>query len=223
MPIDKAAALAEIDAVFQRRKELEHSWFPEAVQEVLTLACAAIDRLAPPGSAYREQKEKAFKGPFLSVARSREEEIEARLQGVLRALRADYEAGRLRTFQQMVHADLFADFLEMADHLLEQGYKDAAAVTAGAVLEEHLRKLCGLHSVATAVPDAAGMERPKKLDTMNTDLVKASAYDNIERQSVQAWAAVRNAAAHGEYTKYDAGQVRGMIDGIRGFIARHRA
>jgi hypothetical protein len=123
----------------------------------------------------------------------------------------------------MVHADLFADFLEMADHLLEQGYKVAAAVTAGAVLEEHLRKLCGLHSVAATFADASGKTRPKKLDTMNADLAKVAAYGKIEQQSVTAWAAVRNAAAHGDNTSYDDKQVQHMIDGCRDFITRHPA
>jgi hypothetical protein len=36
----------------------------------------------------------------------------------------------------------------MAQHLLEQNYKDAAAVMVGGVLEEHLRQLC----IAASVP-----------------------------------------------------------------------
>jgi hypothetical protein len=75
------------------------------------------------------------------LTRSKDEEIEFRLQGVLRALRADYEAGRLQSFQELVHADLFSDFLEMAEYFLQEGYKDPAAVIAGGVLEQHLRKL----------------------------------------------------------------------------------
>ena len=40
-----------------------------------------------------------------------------------------------------MHAELFADFLEMADYLLSEGYKDPAAVLGGSMLEEHLRQL----------------------------------------------------------------------------------
>lgn len=40
------------------------------------------------------------------------------LIGVLVALRRDVEAGYTRTLQELVHADVFAHFLEMADELL---------------------------------------------------------------------------------------------------------
>ena len=99
MPIDKATALAQIDAVFERRKELDGNWIHENVQEITTLACAVIKRLAPPGSAYLDQMESVFQNTLESISRSREEEIEFRLKGILRALRADYEADRLQTFQ----------------------------------------------------------------------------------------------------------------------------
>ena len=36
---------------------------------------------------------------------------------------------------------IFGDHIEMAAHLLAEGYKDAAAVIAGGVLEAHLRLL----------------------------------------------------------------------------------
>jgi hypothetical protein len=185
--------------------------------EVISLVTHSVQRFRPPGAV-------AFGDEALTKNYHRDPVVTMRiLGGILTALRADYEAGRLQSFRELVHADLFADFLEMADHLQEQGYKDAAAVTAGAVLEEHLRKLCGRHGVPTTVTDGSGTVRPKKLDTMNADLAKAGAYNKVEQHSVPAWAAVRNAAAHGERDKFEAGQVRGMIDGIRSFVVRHPA
>jgi hypothetical protein len=61
MSIDKTTALAQIDDVTARRKELNQNWVPENVQEVITLSCAAIQRLAPPGSAYLDQTEAVLK------------------------------------------------------------------------------------------------------------------------------------------------------------------
>jgi len=77
----------------------------------------------------------------------------------LRALRADYVAGNLQSVIEIVHADAFADFLDMADYLLQRGYKDAAAVLAGSVLEEHLRKLA--KRMVLPLPKVA--ERQRKL------------------------------------------------------------
>lgn len=61
------------------------------------------------------------------------------LVGVVVSLRADIEADYLQTIAQLIHADVFADFLEMADELQSKGFKDPAAVLTGSVLEEHLR------------------------------------------------------------------------------------
>jgi hypothetical protein len=215
MPIDKATALTQVDAIFARRKELEGNWFPDNVQEITTLACAAIKRLAPPGSAYPDQMEKILKDTLKGLNRSKEEEIEFRLQGVLRALRTDYDAGRMQTFQELIHADLFSDFLEMAEYFLEETYKDAAAVIGGGVLEEHLRKLCAKYGVTIPA-------RPS-LAKMNENLTKAGVYNKNDQMQVTAWAVVRNDAAHAEYDNYADDQVKLMLAGIRGFISRNPA
>jgi hypothetical protein len=233
MPIDKAAVVRQIDAVLDRLRELQKSHTGDdgfryylciSHQEALelsTLMRHTVERFRPPGvvaygDSVLDRLPKAF---------DRSSDHLWGLAGILSALRDDYDANRLQSFHELVHANLFADFLEQATHLHDQGYKDAAAVTAGAVLEEHLRKLCARHAVPTMVTDAKGNVRPKTMDAMNNDLTRQppGVYDNIERQSVQAWAAVRNAAAHGEYGKYNDEQVRQMIEGVRGFITRHPA
>jgi hypothetical protein len=215
MPIDKTVALAQIDAVTARRKELSDQWVPENVQEITTLSCAAIRRLAPPGSAYLDQMESVLKNTLKSISRSRDEEVEILLRGILSALRGDYDAGRLQSFEELIHADLFSDFLEMAEYFLQEGYKDPAAVMAGGVLEEHLRKLCAKHGVT--VPT-----KPK-LDSMNSDLAKAGAYNKNDQKQVTAWAGLRNDAAHGNYGNYGDDEIKLMVAGIRDFSSRNPA
>ena len=215
MPIDKATAISQMDAVFARRKELESVWYPDNVQEITTLTCAVIKRFALPGSAYHDQMEAVFENTVRSVIRSKEDEIESRLQGVLRALRADYDAGRLQTFQELVHAEMFSDFLEMAEYLLQEGYKDAAAVMAGGVIEGHLRKLCGKHGVMIST-------KPK-LDAMNADLARVNAYGRNDQKQVTAWAGLRNDAAHGCYDNYTDAEVKLMVAGAREFLSRNPA
>jgi hypothetical protein len=100
MSIDKTMALAQIDAVTARRKELGQNWVPENVQEITTLCCAAIKHLAPPGSAYLEELESVLKNTVKSTSRSCDEEGEFRLQGILGALRGNYDAGRLQGFEE---------------------------------------------------------------------------------------------------------------------------
>jgi hypothetical protein len=143
---------------------------------------------------------------------------------VITALREDIAANRLGTWAERVHSDLFADFLEMADYLIEDGaLKDPAAVLAGGVLEEHVRKLCSKHGVDTTFVDRSGTTKHKKLDTMNADLAKAGAYGIIEQKQIVAWAGIWNAAAHAERDKFDAGQAKGMIQRIRDFVVKYPA
>jgi hypothetical protein len=137
------------------------------------------------------------------------------LRGILKALRADYEADRLQSFQELIHAEMFSNFLEMAEYFLEEGYKDPAAVMAGGVLEEHLRKLSGKHNVP--------LPQNPKLDRMNSDLAKVPAYDKDDQKQVTAWAGIRNEAAHGNYSSYSIEQVSLMVAGIRDFISRNPA
>jgi hypothetical protein len=145
------------------------------------------------------------------------------LIGILTALRNDISAGYLTTVEQLLDADLFSDFLEMAAHLLSEHYKDPAAVMVGGVLEEQLRKLCRGSGVPTEFADAQGNLRPKKADTMNADLAGASVYSKLEQKQITAWLDLRNRAAHGQYAEYDASQVDLFLQGVRGFIIRFPA
>ena len=58
----------------------------------------------------------------------------------------------LSNFMSLAQAEVFADFLDMAEHLLGEGYKDAAAVILGAVLEDTLRKLADAYGVPVIGP-----------------------------------------------------------------------
>ena len=87
--------------------------------------------------------------------------IVGKLFSIAKALRDDIKAGCLKSFAELIHGELFGDFLEMAKHLLDEGYKDAAAVIAGSTLEGHLRQLCGLYGVSTTTATGA-LAAPKK-------------------------------------------------------------
>jgi len=45
------------------------------------------------------------------------------LVGALFALKREYELGHLQTVEELIHADLFAGFIEMAEYLLQQKLK----------------------------------------------------------------------------------------------------
>ena len=151
-----------------------------ALLEVETACIAVIERLAPRGSRYREAVQESISN--WTTVHSR---IVGDVSGILRALRADYNAGYLRSVQELVHADLFADLLEMAAHLLDSGYKDAAAVIAGSALEAHLRQLAA--KAELAVTDADG--RPRKAERLNADLANAGVYERGTRRGARRYCA----------------------------------
>lgn len=185
------------------------------VRKGITLAVAAIERVGGQNSSYAKQardietQRKDLDRQYMAME----------LFGVVEALRHDVASGYLRSVQELIHGELFADFLEMSEHLLSEGYKDAAAVIAGSSLEGHLKKLCTKHSISLSLASSSG-PRPKKAEAMNIDLAKASAYSPIDQKNVTAWLGLRNAAAHGDYLKYTGDQVRNLIIGVRDFVKR---
>ena len=80
--------------------------------------------------------------------------------GILMASKEELEGGWLVTTKGLLSAEIFSDFLEMAEHLLAEGYKDAAAVIVGSVLEGHLRQLAQRHRIGITV-QKAGKQVPR--------------------------------------------------------------
>jgi hypothetical protein len=209
--------LAEFAALLKRSQYDDISDLPEAeVTKFVSRAEAAIQRVAGRPSPYADQSDRVFKqGGYTGLmARS--------LAGILQSLRSDVAAGYLRSQRELLHAELFADFLEMSQHLLNEGYKDAAAVIAGSSLEAHLRQLCVKSGIACDV-SAGGGTTPKKADRLNADLAAANVYSKLDQKNVTAWLDLRNKAAHGRYAEYEPPQVGILISGIRDFITRNPA
>jgi hypothetical protein len=143
--------------------------------------------------------------------------------GAIKGLRHAVAAGYLTSVEELIHADLFSDFLEMAEHLLEQGYKDPAAVLIGGVLEEHLRKLAQKTGIDIEFTDSSGRQRPKKADGLNADLANNGVYSKLDLKNVTAWLDLRNKAAHGKYLDYTQEQVVLLLQSVRDFVTRYQA
>ena len=185
----------------------------------LQMRCiTAIERAAGRNSTCYEEVMKISREKTILREKTRPYYQVARQIGVAKALLSDIENDYLTSFEETIHGDLFADYVEMAAHLVETGYEDPAAVLAGSTLEVHLRQLCKKHDVA-AEPDG----KMKKTQTLNQDLVKAGAYTKFYQKSITAWLDIRNNAAHGKYDKYTAGQVKDLISFVRGFIEKYPA
>lgn len=154
-----------------------------------------------------------------SVDQNKPECVEAG-RGIINSIRTEIEKDWLSTFKGLLSAEIFSDFLDMAEYLLEQDYKDAAAVIIGSTLEEHLKQLSRKYNIPVE-NEKNGKLIPKKADTLNNELVTASVYNLLDKKNVTAWLDLRNKAAHGKYDEYSKEQVENMLRGIMDFLSRN--
>ena len=135
--------------------------------------------------------------------------------GIARAVKHDIQNGLLVDLRVLAQADVFADFLEMGEHLLLGGYKDASAVIIGSVLEDGLRRLSLKHGLPIASPEGKSFT----MDPLNNQLAKSEVYSKLIQKQITSWAHVRNKAAHGEYAEYTTEQVQMMLLFVQTFTA----
>lgn len=168
-------------------------------------------------------KDHSHYSEFNEAARGNYESCAKQGHGILLAIQDEIDGGWIFSVKKLVSAEIFSDFLEMAEHLLEQDYKDPAAVMIGSVLEENLRQLCHSIGVETEIEKEEGIFIPKSADRINSDLAKAGIYTKLDQKSVTAWLDLRNKAAHGKYSEYEKEQVVLMMQGVTDFLARMTA
>lgn len=186
-------------------------------QTMLTRIRAAVTRISGTDSPYYQQLETVLKRSDVHDLHRIEMGV-----GIISALQMDLRSGYLLTVKELIHGEVFADFLEMADYLCKEGYKDAAAVIAGGTLESHLRQLCMKNGIDTETTTPREIE-PKRADLLNSDLAKNSVYSKLDQKNITAWLDFRNKAAHARYSEYTKEQVELFISGIRDFITRFPA
>ena len=215
--MDRDAAIKQIDSAINAGSVVQEGKSPGHTKatEITEFLVSTIDRFTRPGSTYREK---------LGQLREQEKTSYAgytipSLVGLLRSLRFEIEAGYLDRISGLIRAETFTDFLSMAEHLLEEGYKDPAAVLSGSILEQHLRALCDVFNIEPTLPDG----RWKKADALNAELAKGDFYTKLTQKNVTSWLGLRNEAAHGNYNRYDLANVRLMLEGIKLFMMRNPA
>jgi hypothetical protein len=141
----------------------------------------------------------------------------SQMNGIITSIKHDFDNGLLNNLRALIQADIFADFLEMGEYLLSEGYKDAAAVIIGAVLEDSLRKICEKNGIKTN--NKVG--KPLTIDPLNIALAKADIYNKLTQKQITTFAHIRNKAAHGEFQEYDKAQVDMMLLFVRNFAAEY--
>ncbi len=166
--------------------------------------------------------ETTLKGKFDSDVKSLPENIDGitKLQGILKALQHDYKTGLLNLGTK-IEANIALDYMSLAEQLLGEGKAEQhdyvpAAVLAGAVLEDALRRLCERQNPPISTKTNG---KYKMLKTLIDDLKQSSLFDGPKAKQLEAWASIRNVAAHGQFDKFKRSDVEQMIIGIKDFLA----
>jgi hypothetical protein len=134
--------------------------------------------------------------------------------GILTALREDLANGHLlANTRRLIAAAVFRDFLSMAKHLIDSGFKDPAASLTGAVLEDSLRRIAASKAIPVTSGDGIG--------SLNQKLAQATAYNAVVHAQVNVWRQIRNNADHGQFGEYTQAQVVDMHRGVSNLIAQH--
>lgn len=208
----KKAAEQLNDSLKSAEEELQRKPAPNSSDGVVEMLSAtirledAIRRVAPHPSIYIRQ-----------LNDGQDQSIVARCQFAVakgRALLADVTSGSLIRVAEIVRSEQFSSYLEMAEHLLAEGYKDAAAVIAGSSLEVHLKNLATKASLPIASTDG----QPFKASRLNDDLARGQVYDKNAQKLITGWLGIRNDAAHGDYDKVKKQDVELMAKWIRTFV-----
>ena len=132
---------------------------------------------------------------------------------ILCAAKEDIEGGYLQKVETLVSASVFSDFLEMAEHLLNNGYKDPTASLIGAVLEDGLRRIC--------INNGITLKTKEDISSLNQKLAQKQVYNPLQQKQIQVWNDIRNNADHGRFDQYNQGDVVDMLKGVRGFLSNH--
>lgn len=142
-------------------------------------------------------------------------------RAIFLSAKEEFEGEYLFEIKNLVHAEVFSNELDQAEHFLGSGYDVAAAVTAGVVLETTLKKLCEQRTPPIALTKTSG--KPVQTDTLITELKSNNAFNEATAKQLRAWMNIRNDAAHGTRGngQFSQGEIARMIEGINSFVATH--
>lgn len=194
--IQAAATLHDVG-----REESQSPNFEKLVlfRELRASALNLLGRIASPDSVYYRELAEAHFTDHLA------------LRGILQAALNDYRQGYVADNTLLVSAEVFADFLVQAEVLLENDYKDAAAVIIRAVLEDGLRRLCHAGGLAPHPRDG--------IDDLANKLVRKNMITALQKKEIDAKRELGNHAAHGRFGEYTKADVVAFLEFVQRFLA----
>src|SRR3569832_119843 len=125
---------------------------------------------------------------------------------LLSNLKTDIETGIIGSIISRTQARVFDDFIDHADHYLEQKRKNEAGVIAGVTFEDTIRRLCTKNGIE---------EKGKKLNSLIDELARVNVLSGLEAKRARVAADVRTKATHAQWDEVDEGTVKELIGFLR--------
>jgi hypothetical protein len=139
----------------------------------------------------------------------------SQVSAVLTRLLEDIDRGLLTSIENQAIVGTFDDFLAHGANYLSCGKKDEAAVIAGVVFEDTIRRICRLKDIAETI------QKNLPLDRLFTELEKANVLTGPETRRARAAACLRNSAVHADWGQIKAGDVEATITFTRELMSEH--
>jgi hypothetical protein len=196
--------ISEANGLFVLRdRSLQKAWLA-AAQNAIQMVCPSS------ASPYRVQAQRIFDRPPTADLIT---DFVADIAAILRELRRDMECGLLTTVENRAIAVTFDDFLDHGAEYLKHGRKDEAAVIAGIVFEDTIRRICRVLEIP---------ENGVPLDALISELTKRNVLTALKAKRARGAAGLRTSAAHARWEEIQLSDVQPVIELTRELMAAHR-
>jgi hypothetical protein len=132
---------------------------------------------------------------------------------VLKAAWTSTSAAEITETESRIRRDAADDYLEQAETYFNLGRPQSAAILAGDVLEDALRKLCRVNHVPLVSRLSA--------NDMNSELAKRGVYDNEVAECLSQLTEIWDKANCGLWSEFSKNDVQNMLGQVRDFVAAH--
>jgi hypothetical protein len=134
------------------------------------------------------------------------------MAALLARLLEEIEGGLLTTIENHAIAVTFDNFLDHGAEYLKRERKDEAAVIAGIVFEDKIRRICRVLDIG---------ENDVPLDALITELTKRDVFTQLKAKRARAAAGLRTAAAHARWEEIELSDINPVIELTRELVAAH--
>jgi len=137
------------------------------------------------------------------------------VNAVLKAIVTDIDAGVVTSIADTASAAVFDDFIDHAQHHLDNKRVAQAGVLAGVAFEDLFRRLCEKRAIGAK--REAGAKRDE-LEQLIILMEKAGQLTQVQGKRARVAGAVRTKATHADWSEFGAKDVQATIDFSRELI-----